>query len=57
MHKSGNNECRKCPKNAKNIRKNIPCDTADGKLVPLPSSSEESEEEDTPAEMGEGQVC
>ena len=25
--KSGNNECRKCPKNAKNIRKNIPCDT------------------------------
>ena len=24
--KSGNNECRKCPKNAKNIRKNIPCD-------------------------------
>ena len=31
--------------------------SADGKLVPLPSSSEESEEEDTPAEMGEGQVC
>ena len=30
--KSGNNECRKCPKNAKNIRKNIPCDTADLKL-------------------------
>ena len=26
--KSGNNECRKCPKNAKNIRKNIPCDIA-----------------------------
>ena len=24
--KSGNNECRKCPKSAKNIRKNIPCD-------------------------------
>ena len=25
--KSRNNECRKCPKNAKNIRKNIPCDS------------------------------